>query len=433
MPSVKPNMPEEGFRHQVYGFNKDDVLAYVSALDSEAQQQKQQYEEEISRLKAQLDKLKQDQQNARACVERLQSDLLAQTSRADKAENDLAAVRKELSDCQDELKLSESHAVNYRERYQQSQKTLLEWQNKCRDLQQQLQDVRAAAAADAIDAAAEPEPAPLKEQSYFSAPPEDTEPAAEVVEQPPAQPEPGPELPENGPEPAQPEPPVSPAAPQAPAAPQPEPEPELPAEPEAPAAKDPEQEAPHQPDPSWWAAGEKSATVQARKILADARIYAQSTERRMRREAEEQKARMAGNARDLAAGVQLLRDRLSRVDEKLSAASIDLENATAAIYDALDNTDADLQALGVKLDAFANGTPELDPPPRPGPRTPVVPAPQPPQEPAAMAGQKRVRPVVRARQARPASPVRRLRSSDRRAVSQTLQDAINRLDGDTTQ
>ena len=116
MPSGKPNVPEEGFRRQVYGFNTDDVLAYVNALANEAQQQQQQYEEQIAQLKAQLDKLKKEQQNARICVEKLQSDLLAQTTRAEKAENGLAAVRKELSDSQDELKLSESHAVNYRDR-----------------------------------------------------------------------------------------------------------------------------------------------------------------------------------------------------------------------------------------------------------------------------------------------------------------------------
>ena len=435
MPSVKPNMPEEGFRRQVYGFNKDDVLAYVSALANEAQQQQQQYEEQITQLKAQLDKLRQDQQNARSCVEKLQSDLLAQTSRAEKAEGDLAAANKKLSEYEDELKLSESHATNYRDRYQQSQKTLLEWRNRCRELEQQLQDARAAAAAAVIGQMGEQQPEE-DEKDYFSAPPADAVPAAEPQQ--PATPE---------------------AVPAAADPVMPEPVSQEPQQEDAPAAAEqpsqegtPDPEVRPDPDPSWWAT-EHSATVRARKILADARIYAQSTERRMRQEAEEQKARMAGNARDLAAGVQLLRDRLSRVDEKLSAASIDLENATAAIYEALDHTEADLQALGAKLDAFANGTPELDSP-KPAPaakparapkavpaaRTAVVPAPQPPvREPAALAAQsrsgaapQRVRPVVKAKQAKPAAPVRRLRSS-RRAVDQTLQDALGRLDGDNPQ
>ena len=446
MPSGKPNVPEEGFRRQVYGFNTDDVLAYVNALANEAQQQQQQYEEQIAQLKAQLDKLKKEQQNARICVEKLQSDLLAQTTRAEKAENGLAAVRKELSDSQDELKLSESHAVNYRDRYQQSQKTLLEWQNKCRELEQQLQDARAAAAAAAIGGTAEQtDPAPAEEPSYFSAPPQDAVPgyAAELplpdapasapVEEPLAeQPAPAAEMPEE-PQPEAPAPapkPVSPApAPQTLASkkePAPQPAPKT-----APAFRP----APRpEPEPSQWEL-DLSASSEARKILADARIYAETTERRMRQEAEARKARMADNARELAAGVQLLRDRLSRVDEKLSAASIDLENATAAIYDALDSTDADLQALGVKLDRYAAGTPELDEPAAPSQpaNAPVVPQPVPPAEPSPVkpAASQRVRPVAKAKpQPKPAPPARRLRNSRSRGVAQTLQDAISRLGGD---
>ena len=145
-------------------------------------------------------------------------------------------------------------------------------------------------------------------------------------------------------------------------------------------------------------------------------------------------------------------NRLSRVDEKLSAASIDLENATAAIYEALDHTEADLQALGAKLDAFATAPPELDTP-RPAPAQSLPAHPKPPRlpgprwfrptaagegacRPGGTAPQRRSTPagppVVKAKQTKPAAPVRRLRSS-RRAVDQTLQDALGRLDGDTPQ
>lgn len=72
MPSAKPNAPEEGFRRQAWGFNRDDVLAYVNALASEAQQQQLEYEEQVKQLQAQVDKLKKEQLNARACVEKLQ-------------------------------------------------------------------------------------------------------------------------------------------------------------------------------------------------------------------------------------------------------------------------------------------------------------------------------------------------------------------------
>ena len=154
---------------------------------------------------------------------------------------------------------------------------------------------------------------------------------------------------------------------------------------------------------------------------------------------------MAENARDLAAGVQVLRDRLSRVDEKLSAASLDLENATAAIYLALDHTDADLQALGVRLDEFANGTPEYDepvPPEQPAPAPAVEPvasqaaAPVPQPEAPRPVAARRVRPVAKAKPARPAAPhARRLRNvqeANRRAVAQSLMDAINRVDGENS-
>ena len=348
MPSAKPNAPEEGFRRQAWGFNRDDVLAYVNALASEAQQQQLEYEEQVKQLQAQVDKLKKEQLNARACVEKLQSDLQQQTDRTAQAEQNLAESEKKLADSQEQLKVSESRANGYMSRYQQSQRTMLEWQNKCHELEQRLQA-----------AAAQPAPSPA-------------EPAPEPLPEPPAPPAPRPE-------------------------PRPEPAPE-PARPTA----------------------DETASIQARKILADARILADSTARRMQQEADAQKARMAENARDLAAGVLVLRERLSRVDEKLSAAALDLDNATAAIYAALDNTDADLKNLGVRLDAFASGKPE-DTPPR-------VPDPTPAPQPAA----RRVRPAPKAKPAKPAPPPRRLRTvhSGRRAVAQSLRDAMGRIPGE---
>lgn len=60
MPSGKPIAPEEGFRRQVYGFNKDDVLAYVDALVNETRQQKLACEEQVKQLQAQIEKLKKN-------------------------------------------------------------------------------------------------------------------------------------------------------------------------------------------------------------------------------------------------------------------------------------------------------------------------------------------------------------------------------------
>lgn len=382
MPSGEPKVPEQGFRRRVVGgFDENDVLAYVNALVNESQQQQMEYEEQIRQLQGQIDKLKKEQANARTCVEKLQDELLQQTRRAEKAESDHAESEKKLAESIEQYSVSESRASGYQGKYRQSQKTLLEWQNKCQELEEELDQLRA-------EKAAQPEPAPAA-----PAPAADPEPAAPAVV----------------PEPV----------------PQPQPE---------------------------------SPSIEARKILADARIYAENAERRMRQEAEEQKKRMAENAKDLAAGVMVLRERLNRVDEKLSAAALDLENATAAIYAALDHTDADLESLGVKLNDFAEGTPESDLPilpeeePEQEPQPPVPAPPTPPEVPTAPAGMfrpaerlrptaapaaapaaRRVRPVAKSK---PTPPPKRLRrtihnsGSSRRAVAQSLLDAINRMSGD---
>src|SRR5699024_174989 len=101
---------------------------------------------------AQVDKLKKEQLNARACVEKLQSDLQQQTDRTAQAEQNLAESEKKLADSQEQLKVSESRANGYMSRYQQSQRTMLEWQNKCHELEQRLQ----AAAAQPAPSPAEP-------------------------------------------------------------------------------------------------------------------------------------------------------------------------------------------------------------------------------------------------------------------------------------
>jgi len=168
------------------------------------------------------------------------------------------------------------------------------------------------------------------------------------------------------------------------------------------------------------------ARIEARKILADARLSAETAERRLREEAEAQRARMAEHAEALAAGVQLLRDRLARVDDRLNSASMDLENATGAIYQALDDTKRDLDALGADLRTFGRET------------APAVPA-QPPaparqaEPPRAKATPRRVRPVrpERPQPSAPANdPAKRLRRTARsqRPVSQELGDALRRLD-----
>ena len=134
---------------------------------------------------------------------------------------------------------------------------------------------------------------------------------------------------------------------------------------------------------------------------------------------------MAENARSIASGVMLVRERLARVDERLSAATLDLDGLTQAIYQALDQTEAELKELGTDMRSFAQGTPETDLP------ASVPPRPAAAQTPAAKPAD-RLR--VKAKKAQPAhhtppAPAHRLRNT-RRPVSQLLQDQIDRLNGE---
>ena len=182
----------------------------------------------------------------------------------------------------------------------------------------------------------------------------------------------------------------------------------------------------------------REAKLEAQKILADAKLYAESAEKELKQQADTQKSRMAENARGIASGVMLVRDRLARVDQRLSAATLDLDNLTLAIYQALDETEAELKELGVEMRDYAQGTPETDIPVEPlptesAPAVPVVPqpvpqTPQPAQQPQPQAAPPKPEKFrVKATPHRaPAKPVRRLRSVNR-PVSQLLQDQIDRM------
>ena len=58
MPSEPMNIQEQGFRSSLFGFDKNDVLAYLNALDNENRQHSAEQEEQIAQLQAQLDKLR---------------------------------------------------------------------------------------------------------------------------------------------------------------------------------------------------------------------------------------------------------------------------------------------------------------------------------------------------------------------------------------
>ena len=88
----------------------------------------------------------------------------------------------------------------------------------------------------------------------------------------------------------------------------------------------------------------------------EARLKADAAEERLKQQAEEQQGRMTEHARDLAASLAMLRERVTRVDERLSAATADLDDATTAIYQALDATGADFEAFGAELRHFGENT-----------------------------------------------------------------------------
>ena len=177
----------------------------------------------------------------------------------------------------------------------------------------------------------------------------------------------------------------------------------------------------------------REAKLEAQKILADAKLYAESAEKELKQQADTQKSRMAENARGIASGVMLVRDRLARVDQRLSAATLDLDNLTLAIYQALDETEAELKELGLDMRDYAQGTPETDIPVEPVPvEEPPAPVQQPVQQTQPVQQPQAAPPKpekfrVKATPHRaPAKPVRRLRSVNR-PVSQLLQDQIDRM------
>ena len=324
MPSEPMNIQEQGFRSSLFGFDKNDVLAYMNALANEAQQHELEYNRQLQQLQSKLDELRSERGTADSRMEALKAELAAATQRADTAE----AKRREADE---QLETIKKKTASFQSTQRESQKNANIWQLKCHDLQQQVDELqKQLTAARALNTAAAP-----------------AAPTSDLV---------------------------------------------------------------------------REAKLEAGKILADARLYAESAER----ELETQKTRMAEKARSIASGVMLVRERLARVDERLSAATLDLDGLTQAIYQALDQTEAELKDLGTDMRSFAQGTPETDIP------APVPPRPAAAAKPAAPSPEKpaeRLRVKAKAQPVHhtaPAAPVHRLRNT-RRPISQLLQDQIDKL------
>ena len=323
-------LQEKGFRTTFRGFDKNDVLAYLNALDNENRQHSAEQEEQIAQLQAQLDKMRSEQSAARACVEKLQSDLSAANQRAEAAEKSAAEVVAR-------AKSVEERATANLSRNKENQQAVVEWQFRCRDLQKQIDEYE-------------------KQIAEYEA-----------------------MIPKGG----MPAPKQEPKAPQADVT--------------------------------------EEARIEARQILMEARLKADAAEERLKQQAEEQQGRMTEHARDLAASLAMLRERVTRVDERLSAATADLDDATTAIYQALDATGADFEAFGAELRHFGENAAKEN---YPAAQAKVR------HNKSAQPAAKRVRPVRSQPQvqANNANTHRLRRAGDtRRSVSQDLNAELERL------
>lgn len=326
MPSEAKDIQEQGFRSSLFGFDKNDVLAYMNALADEAQQHEMEYEQKLRRVQSELDTLRNEREDVDARIKALQAEAAAASQRAEAAETKRRESEEQVEELQKQLD-------TYQSSQKESQKNANIWQLKCHDLQQQVDDLqKQLTAARQLNANGNPTPDVVRE-----------------------------------------------------------------------------------------------ARLEARKILSDAKLYAESAEKELKQQAETQKTRMAENARGIAAGVMLVRDRLARVDQRLSAATLDLDGLTQVIYQALDDTEAELKELGTEMRDFAQGTPELNAPePEPAPEAPAkTSAPQ--FRVKATAQPVRTHRSASAVQAKPSTNTRRLRNA-RRPVSQMLQDEMDRVD-----
>ena len=74
MPSEPMNIQEQGFRSSLFGFDKNDVLAYMNALANEAQQHELEYNRQLQQLQSKLDELRSERGTADSRMEALKAE-----------------------------------------------------------------------------------------------------------------------------------------------------------------------------------------------------------------------------------------------------------------------------------------------------------------------------------------------------------------------
>ena len=148
MPSEPMNIQEQGFRSSLFGFDKNDVLAYMNALANEAQQHELEYNRQ--QLQSKLDELRSERGTTDSRMEALKAELAAATQRADTAE----AKRREADE---QLETIKKKTASFQSTQRESQKNANIWQLKCHDLQQQVDELqKQLTAARALNTAAAP-------------------------------------------------------------------------------------------------------------------------------------------------------------------------------------------------------------------------------------------------------------------------------------
>lgn len=152
MPSEAKNIQEQGFRSSLFGFDKNDVLAYMNALADEAQQHEMEYEQKLRRVQSELETLRSERADTDARVKAVQAEADAASQRADMAESKRRESEEKLEDLQKQLD-------TYQSGQKESQKNANYWQLKCHDLQQQVDELqKQLTAARQLNASATPTP-----------------------------------------------------------------------------------------------------------------------------------------------------------------------------------------------------------------------------------------------------------------------------------
>ncbi len=118
----------------------------------------------------------------------------------------------------------------------------------------------------------------------------------------------------------------------------------------------------------------REAEAQAMVIKAKAEDEARVLTAQARQQKTDTKKIIADAADNIAASIVLLKSQLASVDEKINAATGNLQKATGSISAALENTEKDLVMLGVQMEKFPTPIPPIAPAPVPQPAVaPVIP------------------------------------------------------------